>query len=68
MGKKKEGRVNVVKPKMAACSSKGGETEIMNIGEPFSCYTLSQVSKESKTGNVTVREREENEGQNIRVQ
>lgn len=27
--------VNVVKPKMAACSPKGGETEALNIGELF---------------------------------
>lgn len=34
----------VVKPKMAACSSKGGETETLYIGEPFSCYAVSPVS------------------------
>lgn len=27
--------VNVVKPKMAACSPKGGETEALNISELF---------------------------------
>ncbi len=65
---RKERRVSVVKPKMAACSSKGGETESLNIGELFSCYTHSQVSQESETGSVTVRERKGNERQNIRVQ
>lgn len=48
--KKKRGEGYVVKPKMAACSSKGGEAETLTIGEPFSCCTLRQVSKKGKTG------------------
>lgn len=66
MGTERERRVNVAKPKMAACSSKGGEIETLNIGEFFFFCAIN--SKESKTAGVTVRERKGNEGQNIRVQ
>ena len=35
------------------------DTETLNIGEPFFCYALSQVSQESKTGSVTVNKEKE---------
>lgn len=43
---RKERRVSVVKPKMAACSSKGGETETLNIGELFFLlYTEPSITR-----------------------
>ncbi len=44
-----------MKPKMAACSSKGGETDTLNIGEPFFCNMFSEVAQERKTGSMKGR-------------